>query len=462
MKFRLSSVAGGFKNPSPFVANVLILAGGTAIAQILGFLFSVITSRIYSPEDYGTIAVFNSTVSILSVVSTGQYSTAIMVDKDQESAKSTFALCAFLSAGFSLLALVFLFLYRFLRPASGLFTGLMTVLIPVQILTGGLSDSCRHWCNRCGIYAEISKLSVAGTVISFCFTFLFGILKFKSAGLLLAGTISQTAGLLLMFFCICKKTDFTKQPFSLSAVRKQARLHADYPRFNILAQFMNTASTQLPVILFAKFYSAAAVGGYSRAIQVINIPIVLIGNSVGNVFFKEAASAGQAGDKSRLSRIAADAYKKLLLTGILPMSVLFGYGDLLFGFVFGPSWRDAGRYAQILAPWFALISVTSPLSSLLFVLRKQKQNTFIQFILLLSSILAVLCGEFFRLEFSASLLVFSLAGAVVWIFINSYMFKLVKIPFAKSALYAAAGISAVFSILLMSRFLLNLLLRLPF
>jgi lipopolysaccharide exporter len=462
MKNTLAAIVGRAKNSSQFTKSVLILTSGTALAQVLAFLFSIITSRIYIPQDYGKIAVFNSAVAMIAVISTGQYATAIMIDKNQKDAKNTWLLSLLISSGVSLLVLIYLIIYRIFFPAVEVFSNLIIFLMPVQVLVGGLCSSCSVWCNRSGIYSTISKLSVANAIIAFGFNFVFGVLKLGATGLLLAGTISQTISMVIMIYCIRKRTDFSSLPVNSSSVLKQAKLHIDFPKYNILASLLGTASTQLPVILFAKFYNNYVVGGYSRAIQVINIPMTLVGSAVGNVFFKEAASIEHAGDKKKLEELVYSTYKRLLLIGIIPMSVLFGYGDILFRFVFGSSWYAAGRYSQILAPWFALVFVTSPLSSLLYVLGKQKQNTVIQFILLASRILAVVCGGAFRLEFTNSLMVFSLTGTVIWIFINSYILSLVKISFVKSTFHAIVKIAAVFFILIASRCLMNLLLHSSF
>jgi O-antigen/teichoic acid export membrane protein len=52
--------------------------------------------------------------------------------------------------------------------------------------------------------------------------------------------------------------------------------------------------------------------------------------------------------------------------------VLLIAGPEVFGAVFGPEWTEAGRYARILAIWFALIGVASPLTRLFDVLERQK------------------------------------------------------------------------------------------
>lgn len=53
---------------SKFALNVLILTGGTAVAQGLAALAWPLLTRFYTPQDFGILAVFSSILSILLVV----------------------------------------------------------------------------------------------------------------------------------------------------------------------------------------------------------------------------------------------------------------------------------------------------------------------------------------------------------------------------------------------------------
>jgi O-antigen/teichoic acid export membrane protein len=69
-----------------FFRNVAILAGGTAIAQALNVLTAPIITRLYTPNDLGNLSVYISIYSILVVVASWRYETAIPLPKDDETA----------------------------------------------------------------------------------------------------------------------------------------------------------------------------------------------------------------------------------------------------------------------------------------------------------------------------------------------------------------------------------------
>lgn len=45
---------------SSFARNVAVLAGGTAVGQAIVVLASPILTRLYTPEDFGVLAVYTS------------------------------------------------------------------------------------------------------------------------------------------------------------------------------------------------------------------------------------------------------------------------------------------------------------------------------------------------------------------------------------------------------------------
>ncbi|MFX4236614.1 translocase, partial [Aliarcobacter butzleri] len=60
-----------------------------------------------------------------------------------------------------------------------------------------------------------------------------------------------------------------------------------------------------------------------------------------------------------------EIYKKIFLLllgiGIIPTFILISFGQEIFAFAFGEAWREAGIYAQILAPLALLRLISAPL-----------------------------------------------------------------------------------------------------
>jgi O-antigen/teichoic acid export membrane protein len=93
------------------------------------------------------------------------------------------------------------------------------------------------------------------------------------------------------------------------------------------------------------------------------LPTMLVGQAVGQVFLSRAAVVAR--EPERLRRLT-ERTALVLFAGGLPVfaAVALG-GPRLFATVMGSQWEQAGRYAQVLAPWFVVWLVSSPLSGLL-------------------------------------------------------------------------------------------------
>ena len=72
------------KPKSEFSRNVLTLMTGTTIAQAIPIAISPILTRMYSPEEFGVLALFVALASIFGSMSTGRYALAILLPKDNK------------------------------------------------------------------------------------------------------------------------------------------------------------------------------------------------------------------------------------------------------------------------------------------------------------------------------------------------------------------------------------------
>ena len=93
MKFNFKTLLSN----GEFTRNVITLVKGTTIAQAIPILISPILTRIYSPSEFGILAIYISLLSILSVISTGKYELAIMLPDDEEEAIQLIWLSFFMS-----------------------------------------------------------------------------------------------------------------------------------------------------------------------------------------------------------------------------------------------------------------------------------------------------------------------------------------------------------------------------
>ena len=75
-----------------FARHVVTLASGTALGQLLLVLALPVLTRLYTPADYGALAVYSSTLTVLLVLASLRFEVAIPLPDDDRAAGSLLAL----------------------------------------------------------------------------------------------------------------------------------------------------------------------------------------------------------------------------------------------------------------------------------------------------------------------------------------------------------------------------------
>jgi O-antigen/teichoic acid export membrane protein len=104
--------------------------------------------------------------------------------------------------------------------------------------------------------------------------------------------------------------------------------------------------------------------------RILSIPTVVIGAAIGQVFFQKISEAYS--NEEKITEMIFKTWKILFLIGIVPTLILFFYGENLFSIIFGPKWAEAGKISEYLCILTFIMFISSPTSSAMVVLKKQK------------------------------------------------------------------------------------------
>jgi len=103
------------------------------------------------------------------------------------------------------------------------------------------------------------------------------------------------------------------------------------------------------------------------------------------------------------------------------------FGEEIFGFVFGDSWREAGIIAQIAIIWFYFGFISSPTNMVMNILNIQKMRLYIQSITLILRVIAIYLGYALFNSYIVSIILFVIVGVFQSIFTIIYVyFKLIE------------------------------------
>ena len=94
----------------------------------------------------------------------------------------------------------------------------------------------------------------------------------------------------------------------------------------------------------------------------------------------------------------------------LPIFLLAGFfGPVIFNFIFGTQWKPSGKYMQILIPWLFVVFISSPLSFLPDLLKRQKKAMWLDILKFIVRIPAFGIGVYYNNLYLAIIL-FSLVS----------------------------------------------------
>lgn len=352
--------------------GMLTLFMGTGLARIIGIASIPILTRIYSPEDFGVLALYSSFISILAPILTLRYVQAIPLPKTDLMAFHLFILSftlIFLGSFFTITLLAI-----FGQTILGWFN--MEALMPWRwlIVVGAAGTALYElfslWATRKRQYKVIARTQFTQSLIGNIAKILMGLLNIKPAGLIIGQFLSQSAG--ITSFIKSSLGDFKK---NISSIKKSnffftARYFQDFVWYRLPSQFLMLLSVQAPIMMMAALYGGDVTGQLSLAIMALSLPVGLLGRAIGRAYYAEVAAIGK-NDPQKIYRITVEVQKKLFLLGIPATLSVFFLAEPAFRLFFGTKWAVAGQYASILSPYMLLQFSSSPLVQVLNVIGSQ-------------------------------------------------------------------------------------------
>lgn len=366
------SAQAALRKKATFAGDVAKLVSGTTIAQAIGVLLSPLLTRMYAPEAFGTLALFSAITSIIGVAACLRYELAIMLPKTDDEAANLLAVSLLSVVAITMLSIPTVILGRplLLRLLKAPDLGPYLWLVPVIVFFGGVFSALNYWNSRSQHFGRLSVVRVVSSATTYAANLGAGYAGHATTSTLISGTL---LGSVISTGMLARSIWREDSSLFRLQVRWQRMLHGmkryqRFPLIDVWSALLNTISWQLPALMLGYFFSSTVVGYYSLGLRVLQVPMSLIGGAIAQVFFQRAAEAKAHGT---LDQVVRSAFQRLATIGLFPMLLIGVSGRDMFVLFFGSQWAPAGTYAQILSLWTFFWFVSSPLSTLFFVLEKQ-------------------------------------------------------------------------------------------
>ena len=402
------------KNKNSFLFHVAKLTSGTVVAQAIAVLTSPVITRLYSPDEMGGLASLTAVVGILGIVAAGRYDLAIVLPEKSDDAVTVASVGVLLALAISFaIAVDFAVFGRWVSPLIGLenVPRVWTLAIAPMVFLVGLEQVLQRLHIRAKKFGAMATTQIVQQTGVAAIKIGFGAIRGGVVGLFfaaLSGYLIRSGGLITG---VWRSYAIRRNQFSWERIKRLAGRYRRFPIFNSWAGVLNTASTQLPVLLFASLFSPAVAGYYALSHKILMMPMTLIGRNIGKVYYERASKARHSQDE--LGRITLALYRRLLFAGAVMMSFVTFYGDIVFPFVFGEEWIEAGRYAQWISIWIVFQLAISPLSTVFSIQERNAETLIWQATLFVSrSVPLLLLAVVGDVEPLVVVAVYSLIGAV--------------------------------------------------
>jgi len=351
-----------------FSHKVALITGGSLVGQGLVVLASPILTRLYAPQDFGSLALFTALSVLLSTIISLRYEHAIPLATDEQKAR----------------ALLFLSLLVATLMGSGLLAGALLMhetaaaligtsehlyllwLVPCGAWFISIYQCLSYWAIRTQAYQALARTRIQqGAGITLAQVGLGG-LNLSALGLL----IGEIAGRAMGIACLMRFLSQPLKPPSLAELWIVARTYWRFPIIATISTVINRLGLHILPLAFAALYGSQVAGCYLLAQRVLGIPSSLVGQSIAQVYFGESVQLYRSSPRA-LKEFYRRLVLRLILFGASPLMVGGVLAAWLCSVLFGSEWGTAGPYLLLLSPMFAVQLVVSPLSQTLIVAGRQ-------------------------------------------------------------------------------------------
>lgn len=397
---------------------------GTTVAQAIPIAIMPVLTRLYSPEDFGVLALFVAVTAILGSIASGRYELAIMLPEKDEDAISVAALGLIIALCFSSVLLIsIIFLNNQITSLLGnQEISFWLYLVPFVVLMTGLHNILKYLNTRKKLYKDLSKTLMYRSTVGAMGQVFIGLLKSGETGLIIGQTLSQIVANIRLSLNVRREYKLTKP--SLESIMFLSNRYKDFFLYSSMGALANTSAQYVVNVLISSFYNLTTLGFYYLAQRVLVIPSMVAGSSFSEVFYQAATKEKQETGSAKL--IYKKTLFKLCLLSVLFFLPMCFFAEGLFVFFFGTEWGFSGEIAILLLPLIVMQFIASTLSAVFNVFEKQKTALVWQALLLLVSVSIILVSTWLVLPFLEFLKFYSWGVALMYVLYAFMSYKIAQ------------------------------------
>ena len=376
---------------SEFVRNSTKLLSAGVIAQAIGILIYPVLTRIYAPEDFGLLNLFQSIAGVLIIFSTAEYQYAILLPKEDDQAKKCLHVGTTVLIGTFVLCLLSV---PFAQPIAQQFNAPELTqwywTLPLLVLFSGGWSLLNYWHTRKKNYTLASTYQISKSLLNAGLKWGLGALGFLKGGLIVATVASTALSFLLNLFRSKRAYHWKVKSLVPQPDKQTAVTYKNFPQYALPRSLANYVSANLPFLLLPPYFGLTETGYFGMAFTLAFMPISLIYNSVYQVLFQQISE--RVNQRATIINTFKKFYKRVSLVVPPLFVVLYLFLPSLTALLLGETWETTATYIRMMLPWLFVSIMAGSTCFIADIFMKQKETLHIELILLIARLASLLYG----------------------------------------------------------------------
>ncbi|MFO0705228.1 MAG: oligosaccharide flippase family protein [Nitrospira sp.] len=393
------------------IGGVAAISIATVVGQAATVLATPVLTRLYAPNDIGEYAVFASFLGILGTTASLHYELAIPLPRAAKDARLLVLVASLISLALAVLLALAISVGEGVALLSDLGRSLlkMRFMMPFALALTGIGTSLTYYSIRKQSFRRNAGSKVLQAATQAITQVLAGLLGLGWMGLV----GGQLIGIGLSILPLVDPTLLVHRNSVLArSVKRMIVLGRRYQNFPLLAapaSVLSAVCNNIPALLLAAYFGMSVAGFYGLGMRVLQLPARVFGQSLSQVFLGSAADALRRGE---LADLVGQVFRALAASSLhvfVPIGLL---AHSLFKVLFGAAWGESATYVVLLLPWVMIAFLSTPLSMLVTVMQRQRQDLYFQMGYLVACGLALSVGACVG-SARIALTLFGVSGATV-------------------------------------------------
>jgi len=351
--------------PGSFGSDVTRLLLGSAGGRIIAAAALPLVTRLYTPADFQSFASYMAIVTTVAIAACLRLEVLLPIVECPREAARIFVL----SVSAASLLCVALAIPILVSPGSvAVIPGLgdrpaWLPLVPVGIFAAAVYSAGKYWATRQRRFSSVAMSRVTQAATSSAIAVAGGFCAAGPLGLVFGGIVNVGAGCGRFIADMWSRDRTMFESTTITALRATLCRHRQHAVFSSLESLTNLAGSQVPILVVASCSDTEA-GHLCLAMQLLALPMALLGTGVGQVFLSRA---GEAKVHGTLANLTLDSLRPMFLVGVVPVMFAALLAPRIVPLLFGQPWCRTGELVLLMAPWIGLQILASPVSMALYV-----------------------------------------------------------------------------------------------